>query len=450
MRYLPNTPAEVKEMLDAIGVASVRDLFTCIPKNVLLKEPPKIPHAMSEMEIERHLQTIGSKNAGAAMRSFLGGGCYRHYSPSFIDQMLLRSEFYTAYTPYQPEASQGTLRAIFEYQTMVANLFAMDVSNASMYDGATAAAEAVMMALRNDRKKRSRIVVAASLHPHYRETIQTYLAGFMGEVVLMEPDPQTGRIADKELAKITPDTAAVLFQYPNWFGVIENLHAVAQAARAADAWLIPVVIETTTLGILTPPGALGADVAVGEGQPLGLPLNFGGPGVGLFAAKNEHVRKMPGRLVGKTVDREGKECFVLTLSAREQHIKREKATSNICTNQGLMALAVSMYLAAMGKEGLRKVALMNLKRRDLLVKALAKTKARPAFSGPGYNELAILLPEKAEKVVEKMAAEGVLAGIPASRYYPALDNVLVTAVTELHAPEDIDHFAATLAKVIGG
>ncbi len=450
MRYLPNTPAEVKEMLDAIGVVSVRDLFSCIPNEVLLKEPPNLPPAMSEMEIESHLRMLGERNSGAAMRSFLGGGCYRHYSPAFIDQMLLRSEFYTAYTPYQPEASQGTLRAIFEYQTMVADLFGMDVSNASMYDGATAAAEAVMMVLRNDRKKRTRIVMATSLHPHYRETVQTYLAGFRGEIVLMEPDPQTGRIAERELAKITPDTAAVLFQYPNWFGVIENLSAVAAAAKAVEAWLIPVVIETTALGIITPPGAIGADVAVGEGQPLGLPLNFGGPGVGLFATKNEHVRKMPGRLVGKTVDREGSECFVLTLSAREQHIKREKATSNICTNQGLMALAVSMYLAAMGKEGLRNVALMNLKRRGLLVKALSATKARPAFSGPGYNELAILLPQKAETVAERMASEGVLAGVPASRYYPALDNVLVTAVTELHTPHDIELFAKTLAKVIGG
>jgi len=450
MRYLPNTPAEVEEMLAAIGVTSLRDLFACIPSEVLLKEPPALPPAMSEMEIERHMNELGAQNTGAAMLSFLGGGCYRHYCPSLIDQMLIRSEFYTAYTPYQAEASQGTLRAIFEYQTMVADLLGMDVSNASMYDGATAAAEAMMMALRNDRKKRTRIVVASTIHPHYLETLKTYLTGSGGEIALMDLDHQTGRIAERELAKINEDTAAVLFQYPNWFGIIENLTAIAQAASTTGAWLIPVVIETTALGVLTPPGALGADVAVGEGQPLGLPLNFGGPGVGLFATKNEHVRKMPGRLVGKTVDREGNECFVLTLAAREQHIKREKATSNICTNQGLMALAVAMYLATMGKEGLRRVALMNLKRRDMLIKALAPTKARPAFSGPAYNEVTILLPMKAEEVVRQMAAEGILAGIPASRYHPVLENLLITATTEIHTPADIERFAATLAKIIGG
>ncbi len=450
MRYLPNTPAEVKEMLAAIGVGSVRDLFKCVPQNVLLKEPPALPKALSEMEIERHMAELGEKNTGAAMLSFLGGGCYRHYAPSLIDQMLIRSEFYTAYTPYQPEASQGTLRAIFEFQTMIANLFSMDVSNASMYDGATAAAEAVMMALRNDRKKRTRIVVASTLHPHYIQTLKTYLEGFTGEVVLMEFDQKTGRVADKELAKIDKDTVAVLFQYPNWFGVIEDIHAIAKAAKAVEAWLIPAVIETTALGILTAPGELGADIAVGEGQPLGIPLNYGGPGVGLFTTRNDHVRKMPGRLVGKTADREGKECFVLTLSAREQHIKREKATSNICSNQGLMALAASMYLATMGKEGLRKVALMNLKRKECLVTALTKTKAKLAFTGPTYNEIAILLPQKADAVVEKMAAEGILAGVPASRYYPALDNILITATTELHSCADAERFATTLAKVIGG
>ncbi len=450
MRYLPNTPAEVKEMLAAIGVGSVRDLFKCVPQNVLLKEPPALPAAMSEMEIERHMAELGEKNTGAAMLSFLGGGCYRHYAPSLIDQMLIRSEFYTAYTPYQPEASQGTLRAIFEFQTMIANLFSMDVSNASMYDGATAGAEAVMMALRNDRKKRTRIVVASTLHPHYIQTLKTYLEGFTGEVVLMEFDHKTGRVADKELAKIDKDTVAVLFQYPNWFGVIEDIHAIAKAAKAVEAWLIPAVIETTALGILTAPGELGADIAVGEGQPLGIPLNYGGPGVGLFTTRNDHVRKMPGRLVGKTADREGKECFVLTLSAREQHIKREKATSNICSNQGLMALAASMYLATMGKEGLRKVALMNLKRKECLIKALAKTKAKLAFTGPSYNEIAILLPVKADAVVEKMAAEGILAGVPASRYYPALDNILIAATTELHSCADAERFATTLAKVIGG
>jgi glycine dehydrogenase subunit 1 len=450
MRYLPNTAAETKEMLAAIGAGSVRDLFTCVPKNVLLKEPPALPAALSEMEIEQHMHELGARNTGAAMLSFLGGGCYRHYAPSLIDQMLIRSEFYTAYTPYQPEASQGTLRAIFEFQTMIANLFAMDVSNASMYDGATAAAEAVMMALRNDRKKRTRIVVASTVHPHYIATVKTYLEGFAGEMVLLDMDPITGRIAGKELAKITPDTVAVLFQYPNWFGVIEDIHAIAKAAKAVGAWLIPTVIETTALGILTAPGQIDADIAVGEGQPLGIAPNYGGPGVGLFTVKNEHLRKMPGRLVGKTADREGKECYVLTLSAREQHIKREKATSNICSNQGLMALAASMYLATMGKTGLRKVALMNLKRKECLLKALAKTKAKPAFTGPAYNEIAILLPVKAEAVVEKMAAEGILAGVPASRYYPALENILITATTELHSCADTERFTKTLAKVIGG
>ncbi len=450
MRYLPITEKERAEMLEKIGVDSVDDLFSPVPESVRVKGHLNLPEAKSEMEIQRHMKSVEAGNTGAEMLSFLGGGCYKHYAPSLIDQLISRSEFFTAYTPYQPEVSQGTLRAIFEFQTMIANLYGMDVSNASMYDGASAAAEALLMALRASKKKR-KVVVASTVHPHYLATVRTYLKSFADSIEVMDMDPETGRIRESELEKIDGETSAVLFQYPNYFGVIEDIHAIAKKAKDEKAMVIPVVAEATSLGVLATPGDIDADIAVGEGQALGIPLSFGGPGVGLFTVKSKLARKMPGRLVGKSVDRDGAECYVLTLAAREQHIKREKATSNICSNQGLMALAAGMYLATMGKEGLKKVSLMNIKRKEYLLNKIEKeTSMKRAFSGPTYNEFSLVVPGKADDLCRKMAEKGILAGIPASKYFPELENVLIVNTTEMHTYEEIDRFVDNLKETTGG
>jgi len=450
MRYLPASDREKKEMLEKIGISSVEELFSPIPEEIKLSEMPNLPNAKSEIEIEWHMDKLGRENEGASMLSFLGGGCYRHHSPAAVDQLLLRSEFYTAYTPYQPEISQGTLQAIFEFQTMVSKLFGMDVSNASMYDGATAAAEAVLLA-KKINKKRGKIAVAATLHPHYVETIRTYVEHFVDEIEILEMDAATGRVKESELDKIDENTIGVVFQYPNYFGVVEDIHAITKKAKGVKALTIPVVTETTSLGILASPGDIDADIAVGEGQALGVPLNFGGPGVGLFTVKDKHTRKMPGRLVGQTKDRNGKECFVLTLAAREQHIKREKATSNICSNQGLIALASGIYLAITGKEGLKKIALMNIKRAEYLKKKIAsETSAKIAFSSPTYNEFTIVVPGRADDVLNKLAEKNILAGIPASKYFPELDNAIIVNTTEIHSYDDLDLFVNELKAATGG
>ncbi|MGI6394979.1 MAG: aminomethyl-transferring glycine dehydrogenase subunit GcvPA [bacterium] len=450
MRYLPITDKEKQEMLEKIGVKSVDELFSPIPESVLLKGELNLPLAKSEMEIEWHMNELGAMNKGAHMLSFLGGGCYRHYSPAIVDQLLLRSEFYTAYTPYQPEVSQGTLQTIFEFQTMVANIFKMDTANASMYDGATAAAEAVLMASKIS-KKGKKVLIASTMHPHYVQTVKTYTEFLVEKIDFLQMDATTGRIDEKELEKIDDETLCVLFQYPNYFGVIEDLQKIAEKTKEKGVLLIPVVAEATSLGILASPGDLGADIAVGEGQPFGIALNFGGPGVGFFTCKEKYTRRMPGRLVGQTVDRNGNRCYVLTLAAREQHIKREKATSNICSNQGLMATATAIYLATMGKSGLEKVALMNLNRAEYLKEKIAtETKCKIAFSGPTYNEFTILVPGESETVLKKLEVEGILGGIPAAKYFPELENAIIVNTTELHSYNELDKFVSALKKVTGG
>lgn len=450
MRYLPITDSERKEMLEKIGVKSVDDLFSPLPKSVLLKKELNIPSSMSEPELEKMMDELGKENCGANMLSFLGGGCYRHFCPALVDQMISRSEFYTSYTPYQPEVSQGTLQAIFEFQTMIANLFQMDVANASMYDGATAAAEAVLMAHKIQTKRR-KVLIASTINPQYLETVKTYTSFVVDTIELLEMDPATGCVAESELAKIDSDTICVLFQYPNYFGMIENLKKISALTHEAGALLIPVVTEATALGVIATPGSIDADIAVGDGQALGIPMNFGGPGVGLFTCKEKHVRKMPGRLIGETVDRNGNRCFVLTLSAREQHIKREKATSNICSNQGLMATAASIYLATMGKQGLRDVALMNLKRADYLKKKIAsETACRIAFNGCNYNEFTILAPMDACELLKALGEKGILGGIAAKKYFPELDNAVIVNTTEVHTYGELDRFVDALKEIAGG
>ena len=450
MRYLPITPKDRQDMLAKIGVSSVEELFNSVPDAVKLSGKLNIPSAQSEPELRRYFAALAKENSGAEMVPFLGAGAYRHHSPAHIDQLLLRSEFYTAYTPYQPEVSQGTLQSIFEFQTMVADLFDMHVSNASMYDGATAAAEAALMATRVN-KKRTKLVLTSTMHPHYIETIRTYTAHFVEEIVLLEVDPKTGMTSVEELNKIDENTIAVMFQYPNFFGVIEDGNAISKQTKEVKALLIPVVIETTALAILQAPGEFGADIAVGEGQPLGIPVSFGGPGVGLFTVSPKLVRKMPGRLVGETKDKKGNNCFVLTLAAREQHIKREKATSNICSNQGLMALAAGIYLASMGPKGLEKVALMSLRRAEKLKKMLTEqTNCEIAFSGATYNEFALMTPMKAREFAQKMEQKGIIAGLPIDKYYPALDNTLLVSVSELHTDEELEQFVAATREITGG
>ena len=450
MRYLPITDSERKEMLEKIGVNSVEDLFSPLPKSVLLKKELNIPSSMSEPELEKMMDKFGKENCGAEMLSFLGGGCYRHFCPALVDQMISRSEFYTSYTPYQPEVSQGTLQAIFEFQTMIANLFQMDVANASMYDGATASAEAVLMA-HKIQTKRHKVLIASTVNPQYLETIRTYTSFVVDKIELLEMDPATGCVAESELAKIDSDTICVLFQYPNYFGMIENLKKISARTHEAGALLIPVVTEATALGVIATPGSIDADIAVGDGQALGIPMNFGGPGVGLFTCKEKHMRKMPGRLIGETVDKNGNRCFVLTLSAREQHIKREKATSNICSNQGLMATAASIYLATMGKQGLRDVALMNLKRADYLKKKIAaETACKIAFNGCNYNEFTILAPTDACELLKALGEKGILGGIAAKKYFPELDNAVIVNTTEVHTYEELDRFVDALKEIAGG
>lgn len=450
MRYLPITDKERKEMLEKIGVSSVSELFSPLPKDLLLQKELDLPKAKSEMEIEKAMKELGAMNTGSDMLSFLGGGCYRHYCPSIVDQLLLRSEFFTAYTPYQPEVSQGTLQVIFEFQTMVSNLFNMETANASMYDGATAAAEAVLMASKISRKGK-KVLIASTMHPHYINTVKTYSEFLVDQIDLLEMDSVTGRISDSELDKIDEETICVLFQYPNYFGVIENLDRLSEKTKEKGVLLIPVVTEATSLGILKTPGDIDADIAVGEGQALGIPLNFGGPGVGLFTCKEKHARKMPGRLVGQTLDKNGNQCYVLTLAAREQHIKREKATSNICSNQGLMATATSMYLATMGKNGLKKVALMNLSRCEYLKKKIvSETNCKVAFSGSTYNEFTLLVPGNSSDVLKKLEENRILGGIAVSKYHPELDNAIIVNTTEIHSYEELDGFVTTLNKVTGG
>ena len=444
MRYIPNSPTDIESMLAAVGVASLEELFRDIPAALRASGAIDLPPGLPEQEVRQRLEALAAQNRGAQQLSFLGAGAYAHFIPALVDNILQRAEFYSAYTPYQPEVSQGTLQAIFEFQTLIAMLFDLEVGNASMYDGASATAEAVLMALRV-RPKRPRVIVARSLHPEYRQVIETYLQG-AAEVELLEaPFGPDGRV---ELAWLErhadASTAVVALGYPNFFGVIEDLRAVHDLAAARGALLITATAEPLALAVVRPPGALGAEIAVGEGQSFGVPLSYGGPGVGLFATRLQHVRSMPGRLVGEAHDDGGRRGYVLTLATREQHIRRERATSNICTNHGLVALAVTVYLSLLGKQGLRRLASINLERAHRAAERLCATaRWRPAFSGPFFNEFAVRSRD-AGAALERAQAAGVLAGVPLGRWYPELDDVVLIAVTELHAPDAIERLAEVL------
>jgi glycine dehydrogenase subunit 1 len=446
MRYLPNTPAQRKEMLGIIGAGSIEDLLVRIPSKARLSRPLDLPAAMAETDLVRHLRGLAARNASADdVACFLGAGSYDHSIPSPINHLISRGEFFTAYTPYQPEASQGTLRSIFEYQTMMAELTGMDVANASLYDGASSLAEAALMA--HAVTGRAGIALSRGVNPLYRQVVETYAEG---PALRLSSVPLADGITDLDAlrAAVSDATAAVVVQYPNFFGCLEDLRGAADIAHAAGALLI-VAADPVNLGLLAPPGAFGADIVVGEGQGLGVPMSFGGPNLGVFAARQDLVRRMPGRLVGLTVDLDGQRGFVLTLQTREQHIRREKATSNICTNVALCALMATIYVAVMGKDGLRKVGALSAAKAHYAAAAFtAVPGVRLRFAAPFFKEFALQLPKSPDRVIKRLAKERILAGVPLKPLDRQYKDCLLVAVTERRTRQEIDAYAAALAAAV--
>src|SRR5438067_3421423 len=445
-RYIANTPAEQREMLHTIGAASIEDLLVKIPPKARLSRPLALPPALAEADLVRHLRALGATNADADRAiCFQGGGSYDHYVPSPINHLISRGEFFTAYTPYQPEASQGTLRTIYEYQTMIAELTGMDVANASIYDGASSLAEAALMA--HSVTERREIVLSRAVHPLYKRVTATYCEG--PGVRLRDvpaPDGVTDLAAARQL--VGGKTAALVVQTPNFYSCLEDVAAAAEVTHAAGALLV-MVADPMNLGVLEGPGTLGADIVVGEGQGLGVPVGFGGPNLGVFAAKNELVRRMPGRLVGATVDRDGKRGFVLTLQTREQHIRRAKATSNICTNVALCALMATIYLSTLGRRGLVKVGELSTAKAHYAAERLAKVPGISLrFPAPFFKEFALKLPKAPDRVLPRLARQGFLAGVPLKTFDRSLAECLLVAVTEKRTKAEIDAFASALEKAV--
>jgi glycine dehydrogenase subunit 1 len=445
--FIPHTEKERDEMLDAIGVKNLEELFQVVPTQHRFPEL-NLPVPITEMEAMQELQDISWVNENSQeLISFLGAGAYHHYSPPVVDAIIRRGEFATAYTPYQPEVSQGTLQAIYDYQSLITALTGMDVSNASHYDGATAVAEAVSMALAQFRGKRTRIVLSPALHPQYRQTIRTYNAGTDVLLVGDEAGVDLGIGPESLIPFIDQNTALVIVQYPDFFGRVFNYTALAEAVHASGA-LLAVSINPIALGLFKPPADFGADIVTGEGQPLGLPLSFGGPYLGIFATRKEYVRKMAGRLVGETVDDKGQRAYVLTLTAREQHIRREKATSNICTNQGLMALASAVYMSLLGKHGLRQVSELCYHKAHYAAKRIASIDGFGLWSEkPFFNEFVIQCPLPASEVNDHLFEYGILGGYDLGQDFPTLDHHLLVAVTEMNPKEDIDILVDALQEV---
>jgi glycine dehydrogenase subunit 1 len=436
-------------MCATIGVKNPEDLFAVIPGNLRLKTPLDLSKPLSEADLIRHLKDLGRTNETVdSFASFLGGGAYHHYIPVAVSAIAGRGEFQTAYTPYQPEISQGTLQAIFEYQTMIASLTGMDLANAGNYDGASALAEAVLMALRVN-KKRHKILMAESIHPQYRQAVRTYLTNLEYPIIEIPVEP-SGRLDVGALsASLGEDVAAVCVQSPNVFGVIEDLRGMSEKIRASGALLVACFSEAMALGFLTPPGRQGADIVVGEGASFGNFLNYGGPYLGLFATRQEYVRQMPGRLVGETVDAEGKRGFVLVLSTREQHIRREKATSNICTNQALCALSTTVYLSLMGKRGLKIVAERNYAYARYLREGLTKISGvRRRFSAPHYNEFVLQLPIAPETVLSSLRQAEIFGGISAESWGPGLENCLLVCATEMNTKAQMDRYIQVMKEIL--
>jgi glycine dehydrogenase subunit 1 len=445
LRYIPNSPEERAEMLNSIGLNTSEDLFSSIPGELRLGRQLNTPAALSEIELLSRFQELGDKNAGAGKISFLGGGAYSHYIPTIVDHILSRSEFFTAYTPYQPEISQGTLQTIFEFQTLVCQLTGMEVANASMYDGSTALAEAVLMAERVTR--RSKVIAAASVHPQYLEVVRTYVQHAGIELQIADFNEKTGQVASE--LPVDDKTAAIVIQSPNFFGSIEDIQSLATTAHANGALLIVAVTEAISFGLLKSPGAAGADIVVAEGQSFGVPLSFGGPYVGLFAVREKYARQIPGRLVGEAFDKQGRRGFVLTLAAREQHIRREKATSNICTNEGLIALAATVYMETMGKRGLQEVAYQCAQKTAYAARRINELDGFSLrFTGPRFNEFVVRGPGNAVDLLRRLASEkGIEGGIAMSRFYPNCAQDFLVCVTEVNTREQIDALVDGLKSV---
>jgi glycine dehydrogenase subunit 1 len=446
MRYIPNSPEERQEMLEIVGLKSADELFRSIPSDVQLNRALKITEPLAEPEVIAAMENLAAQNTASRKTSFLGAGVYSHFSPTIVDHLIQRSEFFTSYTPYQPEISQGTLQYIFEFQTLVAQLTGMDVANASMYDGSTSMAEAFLMAQRVTR--RDKVVIAETVHPEYLEVARTYTQHGDLTIETVAFDAETGRIHD--LDKLDDKTAALVIQSPNFFGCVEDLTSLAEKAHAVGALLIVVVTEAISFGLLKSPGECGADIVVAEGQSFGIPMSFGGPHLGLFSCKEKYVRNMPGRLVGIAYDKNGKRGFVLTLATREQHIRREKATSNICTNQGLIALAATIYMEAMGKKGLQEVAMQNAQKTAYAAKEIAKIEGFSIpFSAPKFNEFVVRAPKNAGEILEKLrTVENIVGGLALSKYYADNPNDFLVCVTETNTKVQIDNLVSGLRENI--
>jgi glycine dehydrogenase subunit 1 len=438
LRYIPNSPEERAEMLKQIGLSSAEELFHSIPEDLRLRGHLNTPAALSEIELLAGFEQMADRNSAARRSSFLGAGAYSHYIPTIVDHIISRSEFFTAYTPYQPEISQGTLQAIFEFQTLVCQLTGMEVANASMYDGSTALAEAVLMAERVTR--RSKVIAAGAVHPEYLEVVHTYVQHAGIEFQHAEFDRHTGLTSDESLRTLDDKTAAVVAQSPNFFGCIEDLARLAEKAHSMGALLIASITEPISLGLLRSPGACGADIVVAEGQSFGVPLSFGGPYVGLFATREKYARQMPGRLVGEAYDKEGRRGFVLTLATREQHIRREKATSNICTNEGLIALAATVYLETMGRRGIQEVARHCAQKAAYAARRIGGLEGFSLpFSGPRFNEFVVRAPINAGELLSRLALEHEInGGLALSRYFADRPNDFLVCVTELNTRREID------------
>jgi len=443
MRYLPHTPEDIEAMLETVGVESLDDLFSTVPEACRRRSLMKLPSPLTEWELSAHLSSMAQENAAfPACLSFVGAGSYEHHIPATVEAMLRRSEFYTAYTPYQPEMTQGTLQAIYEYQTLVTRLLGLDVANASLYDGASALAEALLMAIRVTR--RPRVAVSRAVHPHHRQVVRTYLAPAGYELVEL-PFQENGT-TDLSSMGSGQDLAAVAVQSPNFFGCIEDLGAVADRVHDCGALLVSSFTEPLAFGLLPSPGSRGADIACGEGQSLGIPQSFGGPLLGVFATRDKYVRSIPGRLVGKTVDAEGRQGFVLTLATREQHIRREKATSNICTNNSLCALAAAVYLASLGGRGIRDLARLNYDKAGYLKSRLSDAGFEMAFDAPTFNEFVVKTPAGFENTHARLADGRIVAGVPLAPWYPELENRYLFCVTETKTRDAMDRLVEEMTS----
>jgi glycine dehydrogenase subunit 1 len=450
LRYIPNSPKERAEMLHQIGLQSAEELFDSIPEDLRLRRRLETPFALSEIELLSGFELMAARNPAAQRASFLGAGAYSHYIPTIVDHVISRSEFFTAYTPYQPEISQGTLQTIFEFQTLVCQLTGMEVANASMYDGSTALAEAVLMAERVT--KRSKVIACGAVHPEYLEVVNTYVQHAGIDLEHVDFDPETGQTSAQLAAALDGQSAAIVVQSPNFFGCIENVSGLAEMAHAAGALVIVAITESISLGLLKSPGSCGADIVVAEGQSFGVPLSFGGPYVGLFATLEKYARQIPGRLVGEAYDKEGRRGFVLTLATREQHIRREKATSNICTNEGLIALAATVYLETMGRRGLQDVARQCAQKAAYAARRIAEIEGFSLpFSAPFFNEVIVHGPLNAVEMLSQIASkQNISGGIPLSRYYDDRPNDFLVCVTELNTRAQIDALVDAMNSIVSG